>query len=129
MANFDIMSTVSWTLLGIILSGLFLGHGLVLLSNAAPASSLGLIGVITTFYALCSLLSLLAAWLIPVSAVFAAAALLTGAYTILVVAAASQLDVIRSFEWIAGVVLMVALVLTNLLAIRRVQARTDHRGR
>ena len=124
MANSDIMSTISWTLLGVVLDGLFLGHGVLLFHGSAPGSSLGMVGVLTTVYAVGTSAALLAAWLIPVRAVLVAGALLTAAYIAAIVVTALQLDVVRSFEWIAGIVLIVAFIVANLFAIQRVQART-----
>ena len=121
----DMMSTVSWTLLGVVLNVLFLGHGILLMSGMSLSSNLSMVGAMTTLYAVgCSGL-LLAAWLSPVRAVFVAAALLTGVYAATIVTMALQLDVIRSFTWLAGVVLLLAFVIANLLAIHRVQTRTS----
>jgi len=98
-----------------------LGHGLLLLSSVETTSGLGLIGATAAAYALLSLLLLCTAWLIPVAAITIVAAVLAGSYAIFIVVVALQLNVVKSFQWIAGVVLVIAFVMANLVAIKRVR--------
>jgi hypothetical protein len=120
----DTMSIVSWTLLAVTLNALFFGHGVLLLSGAEITSALGLIGATATAYAFLNLLLLGAAWLSPATAITVVATLIAVSYAVFSVVVALQLNVVRSFEWIAGVVIMIAFVTANLVAVKRVRARS-----
>jgi len=116
----DLSSTISWTLLSVVLNGLFFGHGVLVVSSSG---GLALVGLSAIVYALAGLSLLGAAWLTPFPAIAVMTRLLSVVYAVFLLTLAWQLDVLRGFEGLAGIVILLAVVAANQLAVKRVLTR------
>lgn len=117
------VSNLSWTLLGIVVSGLFLGHGMLLAVLSPWSPALALAGIGALIYALLSYLLLVLAWLRPGPVAALAGDVLGLAFGAFVLALAWRVDTVRSAEWGIGLVVIAVLLLANRTAARRVGAR------
>ena len=123
MINQDTTSLVNWTLLSGVLNCLFVGHGTLLVSNADLLSGIGIVAAAAIGYGSSNLVLWCAAWITPSRGVLIVAILLATAFAVFLLVVGFRLNVVWSFEGLAGIVLLIAFLSVNGLIIRRVASR------